>query len=67
MESARILCRELVHAKKAKERFYISKVQINSTVLALQHQMGSYSYPCHGECTSFSSEHENRPGHSKVN
>eukprot|EP00771_Trimastix_marina_P001170 gnl/Trimastix_PCT/2223.p1 GENE.gnl/Trimastix_PCT/2223~~gnl/Trimastix_PCT/2223.p1 ORF type:complete len:212 (+),score=49.70 gnl/Trimastix_PCT/2223:40-675(+) len=39
MDGARLLARELVNARKAKERFYMSKAQINSAILGLQHQM----------------------------
>ncbi|KAJ4461761.1 putative charged multivesicular body protein 3 [Paratrimastix pyriformis] len=41
LDSARILARELVNSRKAKERFLITKTQINSTIMAISHQMAS--------------------------
>eukprot|EP00002_Diphylleia_rotans_P037894 TRINITY_DN852_c0_g1_i1.p1 TRINITY_DN852_c0_g1~~TRINITY_DN852_c0_g1_i1.p1 ORF type:complete len:213 (+),score=68.90 TRINITY_DN852_c0_g1_i1:66-704(+) len=41
MDSARILARELVHSRKAKERFHTAKAQMNSVSMQIQQNLAT--------------------------
>lgn len=38
--SSRLLCKEIVKTRKAKEKIFVAKAQLNSVGMQLQHQLG---------------------------
>lgn len=46
--SCKILAKEIVRSRKARDRIYTSKAQLNSLVMHMQQQLGMYSGKCVG-------------------
>jgi division protein CdvB (Snf7/Vps24/ESCRT-III family) len=38
--SSKLLCKEIIRARKAKEKLFVAKAQLNSVGMQLQHQLG---------------------------